>query len=242
MKIELGPLKVLDVFSGIGGFSLGLQRSGMTTVAFCESNSFCRLVLQKNWPDVHCYEDIKALTAYELDAGGTAVDVVCGGFPCQPFSKAARGRTPAEDLWPDMYRLVYAIRPRWVIAENVDEEAIANAAGGLHIAGYGTYYRRISAVECGADHKRDRWWLIAHSDPESEFRGAINAEVAKLPELCRGLWGAENYSRAIRVSDGVPGRMDRRRIEALGNAVIPQIPEAIGRAIMSIDRIKGGAA
>jgi DNA (cytosine-5)-methyltransferase 1 len=232
-------LNVLDLFSGIGGFSLGLSRAGMRTVGFCENNLFCRKVLSKHWPEVYCYEDIKTLTAYAIRSRGITVDVICGGFPCQSFSKASRGEgTIAEDLWPEMYRIVHAIRPKWVIAENVDEEAIANAAGGLHLAGYGTYYKRISAVECGADHMRNRWWLVAHSNPEGEFRSFVDAEVAKLPELCKGLWGAENYARAIRVPDGVSRGMDRRRIEALGNAVIPQIPEAIGSAILEVELVR----
>jgi DNA (cytosine-5)-methyltransferase 1 len=228
-------LKVLDLFSGIGGFSLGLERAGMRTVALCEIKPYCRKVLAKHWPDVPCYEDVSTLTAWQLRTDGITVDVVCGGFPCQPFSTAARGRSVAEDLWPKMYRIIHAVRPTWVIAENVDKEAIADAAAMLHIGcNYGTYVRRISGADCGADHQRDRWWLVAHADPKGQFRGAIDAEVAKLPELCRGLWGATNYARAVRILARVSRGMDRSRIEALGNAVMPQIVEAIGRAIMSV--------
>lgn len=229
-------LSVLDLFSGIGGFSLGLERTGgFQTVAFCEIEPFARRVLGKHWPGVPIYDDVTKLTSWRLSADGIAVDVVCGGFPCQPFSTASRGKCVAEDLWPDMFRIIHAIRPRWVIAENVDKEAIANAAAGLHIIGFGTYIRRISAADAGADHQRDRWWLVAHANPESQFRRAVDAEVAKLPELCRGLWGAENYARAIRVPSRLSTGMDRSRIEALGNAVIPQIPEIIGRAIVAAD-------
>jgi DNA (cytosine-5)-methyltransferase 1 len=232
--------RVLSLFSGIGGIDLGLHRAGgFDTAAFCEIDPFCQCVLASHWPGVPIYDDITALTAWQLSTDGIAVDVVCGGFPCQPFSTASRGQCVAEDLWPEMFRIVHAIRPEWVIAENVDKEAIANAAAGLHVIGYGTYFRRISADDAGADHQRNRWWLIAHSDPESKFRGCIDAEVAKLPEVCRGLWGPENYAAAIRVPDGLPTRMDRSRIEALGNAVLPQIPEIIGRAILS--STKGGA-
>lgn len=219
-------MNVLDLFSGIGGFSLGLERAGMRTIAFCESNSFCRSILAKHWPNVPRFGDVR--TADFPDA-----DVVAGGFPCQPFSTASRGRRVAADLWPAMRSVVDAKRPRYVIAENVQEEAIANAAGDLLQLGYATYFRRISATHCGADHQRDRWWLVAHPDTQSELRSAIDAEVAKLPALCRGLWGPENYARAIRVPDGLPARLDRPRTEALGNAVIPAIPEAIGRAIMN---------
>lgn len=227
-------MNVLDLFSGIGGFSLGLERAGMRTVAFCEINDFCRRVLTKHWPDVPCYHDVRELGALP------AVDLVCGGFPCQPFSTASRGRRVAHDFWPEMLRVVRVNRPRYVVAENVQEAAIANAAGNLSELGYATYYRRISGTDCGADHQRNRWWAFAYPHAESELHSAIDAEVAELPTLCKGLWGSENYARAIRVSDGLPHWMDERAaIEALGNAVIPQIPEAIGRAILATQEAIG---
>lgn len=218
-------MNVLDLFSGIGGFSLGLERAGMRTVAFCEVNDFCRRVLAKHWPDVPRHGDIRAL-------GPIRADLVCGGFPCQPFSTASRGRRVARDLWPDMLRIIVTNRPRYVIAENVQEAAIANAAANLSGIGYATYYRRISGADIGADHQRDRWWVCAYPHAQGELRSAIDAEVAKLPALCRGLWGAGNYARAVRVLDGPPDRMDR--IGAIGNAIFPQIPEAYGRAIMNM--------
>ena len=216
-------MNVLDLFSGIGGFSLGLERAGMRTVAFCEIDPWCRAVLRKHWPEVECHHDIRTMPYIHAD-------VICGGFPCQPFSTASRGRRVAENLWPEMLRVITQSRPAYVIGENVQEQAIASAAKCLSGIGYATYYRRISGADCGADHQRDRWWVIAYPDTQSELRRAIDAEVAELPALCRGLWGAENYARAIRVSDGLSDRMDSPG--ALGNAVIPQIPEAIGRAIM----------
>lgn len=216
-------MNVIDLFSGIGGFSLGLERAGMRTVGFCEINSFCRRVLAKHWPDVPCHNDIRTFAA-------PLADVICGGFPCQPFSTASRGKRVAVDLWPEMLRVISGARPRVVIAENVQEEAIAFAAKCLNGLGYPTYYRRISGADAGADHQRSRWWVVAHADAEGELRCAIDAEVAELPTLCAGLWGPGNYGRAIRVLDGSPDRMDR--IGAIGNAVLPQIPEALGRAIL----------
>jgi DNA (cytosine-5)-methyltransferase 1 len=218
-------MNVLDLFSGIGAFALGMQRAGMQHAAFCAFDPFCRRVLANHWPDVPCHPDIRHF--YDFDK----VDGICGGFPCQPFSTASRGRRTAPDLWPYMQRLIDRVRPQWVIAENVQEEAIAYAAQCLNGLGYPTYYRRISAADAGADHIRNRWWLVAHPDAQGELRGAIDAEVAKLPALCAGLWGPGNYTRAIRVLDGPSDRMDR--IGSIGNAVIPQIPEAIGRAIMT---------
>ena len=112
------PFRVLDLFSGIGGFSLGLERAGMQTVAFCEIEPYCQAVLKKHWPDVPIHDDIRTLTVPR----GTA-DVVCGGFPCQPFSSASRGRLNGRDddryLWPEMLRVVRECQPSWVIGENV---------------------------------------------------------------------------------------------------------------------------
>ena len=219
-------MNVLDLFSGIGGFSLGLERAGMRTVAFCEIDPFCRRVLAKHWPTVPIFDDVRTLPTI-------AADLVCGGFPCQPFSTASRGRRVAQDFWPDMLRVVRDVRPRYVIAENVQEAAIANSAQDLTGLGYRTYYRCIAAADAGADHQRDRWWVVAYPDSQGELCGAIHAEVAKLPALCRSLWGPTNYARAIRVLDGLSDRVDR--VGALGNAILPQIPEAIGRAIVSND-------
>lgn len=217
-------MNVLDLFSGIGGFSLGLERAGMRTAAFCEIDQFCQRVIAKHWPGVSQYDDIRELGFLP------GIDLVCGGFPCQPFSTASRGRRVAEDLWPEMRRIIRLTKPRYVIAENVQEAAVAHAARDLDGFGYATYYRRISGSDLGADHQRDRWWVVAYPNSQSQLRSAIDAEVAELPALCRGLWGAENYARAIRVPDGLPDRVDSPA--PIGNAVFPQIPEAIGRAIM----------
>lgn len=223
--------KVLDLFSGIGGFSLGLERTGgFETVAFCEIEPFPRKVLAKHWPEVPIYEDVRELTADRLRADGIAADVICGGFPCQPFSHAARGRNNAVDFWPEMFRVVSEAAPRYAIAENVEEKPIAAAAADLKSIGYEVTYRNIGASDAGADHQRDRWWLCAYPNDDGQLSRAFHEEASKLPRLCQGLWGAENYARAVRVSDGLPNRLDR--LKALGNAVVPQIPELIGGAIL----------
>jgi len=223
--------RLLDLFSGIGGFSLGLERSGgFKTVAFCEIEPFCRKVLKKHWPEVPCYDDVRTLTAERLAADGIGVDAICGGFPCQPFSTASRGRRVAPDLWPHMLRLVEQIRPSVVIAENVQELPIKRAATAFENIGYSVVFRRIGAHDGGADHTRDRWWAVAYTHDKGKLHSAINAAVAVLPTLCAGLWGPENYARAIRVSDGLPHRMDRFR--QLGNTVLPFIPQSLGNAVM----------
>ena len=218
-------MKVLDLFSGIGGFSLGLERSGFETVAFVEKDKKAQMILRKHWKDTPIFNDIKLIDRESVGQ----VDLICGGFPCQPFSTASRGRKTAEDLWPEMARIIWQLRPKWVIAENVLPAPIEQAKKDLELLGYKCETRNIGADDCGADHKRDRWWLVAHADNKSEFSSALDAEVAKLPKLCESVWSGENYARTVRVSNGLPNRMDRFRM--LGNAVLPQIPEAIGRAI-----------
>lgn len=156
-----------------------------------------------------------------------------GGFPCQPFSSATHGVKTAEDLWPLMANVIEKKLPKYWIAENVQEKPIREAERFAKKHGYRTTVKRIGANEAGADHRRNRWWLIAHPHNESEFHSALNAEVAKLQEFCSGLWGAENYARAVRVLDGLPDRMDR--LKSLGNTVMPWIPLVIGRAILAMN-------
>lgn len=227
-------LRVLDLFSGIGGFSLGLKRAGMMTVAFCEIEPFCRRVLAKHWPDVPCYEDVRELTAARLRDDGIECDVICGGFPCQPFSSASAGKRSgqADDryLWPHMLRLVEGCRPSWVIGENVadiDGLALEQVVSELEACGYQVATFEIPACAVGHDHRRARVWICGHSDRDGQPGRAKHAEVARLQE--RG-----SDSGGLGAAHGVSGRMDRARLSALGNSVVPQIPEAIGRAILEV--------
>lgn len=228
-------MRVLDLFAGIGGFSLGLERAGFETVAFCEIEPYAQKVLAKHWPGVPIYDDVRALTADRLARDGIGVDVITGGFPCQPHSSAARGRNPEDKLAAEFGRVIWQVRPKYVIAENVAKKAFPQwFVGGLRALGYAVSPANISAADIGADHIRSRWWLIAHSDDEGQLLSAINAKVAIMRELRQSVWGAENYARAVRVSDGLPNWAHRLR--CLGNAVVPQIPELIGRAIMEVER------
>tara|TARA_R100001591_G_scaffold20465_2_gene28981 strand:- start:76 stop:939 length:864 start_codon:yes stop_codon:yes gene_type:complete len=115
--------KHLDLFSGIGGFSLGLEATGaFETVAFCDYDQYCQKVLRKHWPWVTIYDDVKELNSERLSANGhTEVDIITGGYPCQPFSIAGRqkGEQDPRHVWPEMFRLVKELRPTWVIGENV---------------------------------------------------------------------------------------------------------------------------
>ena len=170
-------LKVLDLFSGIGGFSLGLERTGgFETVAFCEIEPFPRAVLKEHWPDVPCYEDVRTLTADQLRSDGIAVDVICGGFPCQDLSYAGKGaglEGARSGLWSEIARLVGELRPQYVIVENVSallSRGLGRVLGDLAEIGYGAEWHCIPASAVGAPHIRDRIWIIAypqHSDTDS---------------------------------------------------------------------------
>lgn len=117
-EVARDRLRVLDLFSGIGGFSLGLERAGMRTVAFCEIEPYCRAVLRKHWPGVPCFEDVRQLHAEDV---GT-IDVVCGGFPCQDISYAGKGaglEGARSGLWFEYARIIEETKPQFAIIENV---------------------------------------------------------------------------------------------------------------------------
>ena len=239
-------MRVLDLFSGIGGFSLGLERAGMETVAFCEIEPFCQKVLRKHWPDVPIYDDIKELTNERLQADGITADIITGGYPCQPFSNAGQRQGKADDrhLWPEMYRLIKAIRPRWVIAENVAGHislGLDAVLSDLEAIRFTCWVFVIPACAKDSPQLRDRVWIVAHTKgkqgaSENIEQQSKKTSVPKKVEPGGGYrWDVRprNWEREpaiCRVVDGVPGQLDRNR--ATGNAVVPQIPEIIGRAIM----------
>jgi len=287
-------LKLLDLFSGIGGFSLGLERTGgFETVAFCEIDPFCQKVLRKHWPNVRQYTDIKTLTAAQLTADGITVDAICGGFPCQDISLAGGGAGMGEGtrsgLWSEYARLIGELRPRYVIVENVSAllgRGLDRVLGDLAKIGYDAEWHCIPASAVGAPHRRDRIWVVAHPvcggwgercvcnkrDNGCEIRSGGATQLEQSSEAPTPLAhthidglqiinetrdSRQTSSRIIaggeleraysesgakqwrvepnvgRVANGVPARVDR--LKSLGNAVVPQIPELIGRAILSAE-------
>ena len=157
-------VKHLDLFSGIGGFALAARWVGWETVGFCEIDPYCQKVLRKHWPDIPIYEDIR-----ELDGRTVGhVDIITGGYPCQPFSVAGKQRGEADDrhLWPEFARLIREIRPRWVVGENVAGHismGLDNVLADLEGFGYTWEAFVIPACAVNAPHKRDRVWVVANT-------------------------------------------------------------------------------
>jgi DNA (cytosine-5)-methyltransferase 1 len=232
-------VRVLDLFSGIGGFSLAARWAGMETAAFCEIDSFCQKVLKKNFPGVKIYDDIRTLTKEQLEKDGViddsrTVGLVCGGIPCQPFSLAGkqRGINDERYLWPEMYRIIRELRPPWVLIENVVgfvKLALDLVIDDLEDEGYEARAFIIPASAVGAPHRRDRIWIVAHADSvgnntEKEHRtnqnGPEKMQERKKPQpgssdhgaaIGAKAGGKRNQSRMGRGFDGVPARMDKYR-------------------------------
>jgi DNA (cytosine-5)-methyltransferase 1 len=173
-------MRVLDLFSGIGAFSFGLERAGMKTAAFCEIDPYCRRVLARHWPGVPIYEDVKELTAKRLRRDGIAVDLICGGFPCQDISVAGPGGGldgTRSGLWWEYRRIIEELRPEWVVVENVDAlrgRGLDTVLLALDALGYVGEWHLIPASAVGAPHRRDRLWIIAHS--RRSYRRRIESE------------------------------------------------------------------
>jgi len=251
----MSKLRVLDLFSGIGGFSLGLERTGgFETVAFCEIEQRPRENLKRHWPNVPAYEDVCTLTAERLAADGVAVDVICGGFPCQDISEAnvhGAGLDGARSgLWAEYARLIGEIRPRYAIVENVAAllgRGLDRVLRDLASLGYDAEWHCIPASYVGAPHERDRLWIIAY--PSAGERRPLDLSCDGVPwsdalsqrqegsggpeELLEAAWGDDPLMVAdaiSRMDDGVSVRLDG--FNGCANAVVPQIPEMIGHAIL----------
>ncbi len=161
-------LRVLDLFSGIGGFSLGLESTGgFETVAFCEIEGFPQKILKKHWADVPIFNDVR--TICDEFKPTKPIDVICGGFPCQPYSVAGKqkGKEDNRDLWPAMFDVIKEYKPSWVIGENVANFAnmeFERTALDLESQGYEVQAFIIPACAYNLPHRRDRIWIIAYSE------------------------------------------------------------------------------
>jgi len=296
-------MRVLDLFSGIGGFSLGLTRAGMRTTAFCEIEEYPRSILRRHWPDVPIFSDVRKLHATDLPE---AVDLICGGYPCQPFSVAGKRQGQDDDrhLWPEIVRLIRELdattgKPTWCIFENVAGHVsmgLDQVLLDLEAEGYAAWPFIVPACAVNAPHRRDRVWIVAHASRQLLNRSGNTREAGRheftdcgfIPANSSGTGRQKRNISAITNQPGhgagggnaddvtdtesqqaggvfkpwfstdlgadgdwrgqagewitLPGVRARNdglsqrvaRLKALGNAVVPQIPEIIGRAIMEM--------
>ena len=233
-------MRIGSLFSGIGGLELGLERAGLGSVVWqVEKDAYCRRILARHWPEAERFDDVCRVGAEQL----AAVDLICGGFPCQDLSDASRGRGRGingrrSGLWRELLRIVRELRPRWAVVENVAGAAaykwVPVVRRELHRLGYPSVPLALSASACGAPFPGDRVFIAA-ADCNSQPARPFNAQMAKLQELADTLrkdWGQPS-SRALGMAHGVPARVDRLR--ALGNAVVPQCAEVVGWVIRELE-------
>jgi DNA (cytosine-5)-methyltransferase 1 len=222
----------LALFAGAGGGLLASRILGWRTVCAVEYDGYRRQSVMARQDDgslepFPIWDDIRTFDGLPWRG---RVDVVSGGFPCQAYSTAARGKNTADDLWPEMRRVVAETAPRHVFAENVARRAIDAAADDLEAMGYETRCISLSAADLGADHVRPRYWLAAHADRHSELRRAVDAEMGVLSRVCPRVW--ETFAGSDGVPDGLAGRVDR--ISAIGDGQVAIVAAAAWR-LMNAD-------
>jgi DNA (cytosine-5)-methyltransferase 1 len=236
----------LDLFSGIGGFTLGLSATGgFRTVAFVEIDPFCQKVLAKHWPKIPLYKDIRQVG---LQYGG--IDLICGGFPCQDVSLAAQGNQQSilgdrSGLWWEYLRLISEGLPRWVIIENVENllrKGLNIILSQLAALGYDAEWRVLGACHAGLPHIRKRLWVVAYRHGDG-VQGRSPFPLPRLTELSRGanfrsfaeFRRESNYfgTGLCRTLHGIPNGVDRLR--AVGNSIVPGIAYRIGQAILEAE-------
>lgn len=240
-------LKVLDLFAGIGGFTIGLENTGgFETVAFCEIDPYAQAVLNQHWPDIPIYPDVKKLKGEDIGK----IDIITGGFPCQDLSiagKQAGIKAGRSGLWSEIVRLACEIRPRYIFVENV-----ANLLSGpseqrgawfgevlrdLASIGYDAEWHCSPAYYLGSPQERDRVWLVAYPAGRLQQSVGSRGNIGRLQEeILREGWNIpdlETEPCISRVADGVPARS--HRIRCCGNAVFPKFPEAFGHAILTVE-------
>lgn len=264
-----------SLFAGIGGFDLGFERAGFKTLWQVEKNAYCRQVLRRHFPDAsRRVTDVRFAGVRNL----APVDVICGGFPCQDISVAGKGEGitgKRSGLWSHMYRVISELRPRFVLVENSSAllvRGMGKVIGDLAEIGYDAEWQIIPACSVGADHIRERIWILSYSHSArlesiyEQWRIKCEKEVGQdaaysdssrlsrwlqarknsedAPEL--GAWSRSAIDTATpfpelnragaavlgRGENGIPNRI--HRMHAIGNAVVPQIPELIARQIAEV--------
>ena len=225
-----------SLFAGIGGMDLGLERAGMKCLWQVEIDPYCRKVLAKHWPEVERFEDVREVGKHNL----RAVDLICGGFPCQPVSCAGQKKGEADErwLWPDFARVIREVRPRWVIVENVRgllNRGMSAVMLDLAVLRYAAEWDCLRASQFGARHRRERVFIVAYPDSDGLQGRRVLSQEGHVPTLDQVRdWPNVPEPFGIRSRHGVPRFVDR--IRGIGNAVVPQVAEWIGRRIVEADR------
>jgi DNA (cytosine-5)-methyltransferase 1 len=264
-------LTVGSLFSGIGGLDLGLERAGMNVIWQSEIDPYASRVLHKHWPEVPNHGDIKTINWRNI----VRPDVLCGGYPCQPFSIAGKreGEEDPRHLWPWVREAISELRPRYAILENVRGHLSLGGTtviGDLATLGYDAEWRVVSAASVGANHRRDRIFIVAYPNSgrvegsrakQQTTRVSGNGEETPVAHderkrngehriagdagqaHCGGVYHGSRQTGYVggewwqvepnvgRVANGVPARVDR--LKGLGNAVVPQVAETIGRLVVA---------
>lgn len=237
-------MKLLDLFSGIGGFSLAARWANIETIQFVEKDEFCKKVLMKNFPNVPIHDDIKTFNFHK------EVEILTGGFPCQPFSVAGKKKGILDDryLWPEMFRIIKQCHPNWIIAENVTgivAMELDNILNDLEREGYESQAFIVPACAANAPHRRDRLWIVAndmrkrcdngfyywesrHIQKNKEWNMAeIQQEWSQLIPDTWTTFKAREWmefnAKCGRRDNGLSEKLDKDRIKSLGNAIVPQI-------------------
>ena len=240
-------MRLLDLFSGIGGFSYAAEKlvGGYETVAFCEQDEFCQKVLRKHWKDVPIYDDVRTIDAARLGR----IDIVAGGFPCQSFSiirgKTRKGTDDHRYLWQEMFAVAKMVQANWIVGENViglQSMGLEQILFQLESEGYQSQVFNIPALSCGANHQRQRLFIVAHSNGSSFAREWMPWRLEKTRQShlryfdvgknATTNWQSE--SRVYRRDDGISKRLDsirKKRLKSLGNSVCPQVVAQILQSI-----------
>lgn len=224
-----------SLFSGIGGFDLAAEWMGWENVFHCEFNPFCQKILKHYWPDAKSYGDIKETDFTEWKG---KVDIVSGGFPCQPHSIAGKQLASADDrdLWGECVRVLCEIRPKYALFENVTGLFISEhgkffnrVLSDLAAIGFDVEWHTIPSCAIGAPHSRERVWIMANSNGEF-YRKRREKGESRYGKSISATWhNWNNQPEMGGMDDGVPNRVDR--IKALGNAIVPQVAYEIFKAI-----------
>jgi DNA (cytosine-5)-methyltransferase 1 len=240
---------MLSLFSGIGGIDIAAENAGIKTVAFCEIEKFCQKVLHHHWPEVPIISDIHKINKEFLRNASipTNIDIVAGGFPCQPFSTAnpnRRGLRDVRNLFPEMLRIVNELQPTWVVGENVmgfKDLGLDSLFAEMEKIGYETRAFIIPACGVSAPHRRYRIFIVGTNAHGVQWNDDVHRQIW-WPTSHPGTWNGRSLAKPgiPRVVNGVPSRVDKltkSRLKALGNAVVPQQIEPIFRCIKAIDEI-----